>query len=141
MGSAPKAFMTIENTACIVVEKDGKVLLVKRANRVFRGWWCIPGGYAEPGETPHQNAQREANEEIGSVAVEDKPFLVFLHDWPADRDVKVPHKHRCYTFRARITGELRAGDDAAELGWFTPEQAGKLKLTNYTETILKHLRE
>ncbi len=127
----------IENTNAILVEKDGKILLVKRLNKTFRGWWCLPGGHAEPGETPEQAAQREANEEVGSVKVEGTPFMIFVHDWPADCHIKEPHQHKCHAFRGRVAGKIRAGSDAGEFKWFTPEEAGKLKLTNYTEMVLK----
>lgn len=133
--------MKTENTNCTLVIKDGKILLTKRSGTNFVGWWCFPGGHAEKGETMHQAAQREANEEIGGVKVEAKPFMVFVHDWPSDRHTKEPHKHRCHAFRTRITGALRAGSDAAKLGWFTPEEAKKLRLTGYTEMILKHMYE
>ena len=78
----------IENTNAILVEKKGKILLVKRLNDTFFGWWCLPGGHAEPGENPGQAARREAREEVGNVEVEGKPFMIFLHDWPADRHIK-----------------------------------------------------
>jgi 8-oxo-dGTP diphosphatase len=127
----------IHNTAAILVEQKGKILLVKRLNRTFRGWWCVPGGHAEPGESPEQAAQREANEEVGDVKIEGKPFMVFSHDWPPDNHIKKPHQHRCHAFRGRVSGEIIAGSDAGEFRWFTLEEAKKLKLTNYTETILK----
>ena len=133
--------MKIENTNCMLVEKEGKILLVKRGNRTFHGWWCMPGGHFEAGENPLQAAQREANEEVGKVKVEKKPFMVFVHDWPADSHTPEPHQHRCHAFRAKITGDLRAGDDASELRWVTLEEARKLKITEYTRRVLEKLPE
>ncbi len=123
----------------VVVQNDEKILLVKRANRTFHGWWCFPGGHGEKGESHHQAAQREANEEIGEVIVSNDPFFVFVHDWPADSHTPEPHQHRCHAFFAEITGNLRAGDDAAEMGWFTPEEARKLQTTIYTRKVLDYL--
>jgi ADP-ribose pyrophosphatase YjhB (NUDIX family) len=131
--------MKIEDTNCVVVEKDGRILLVKRANIVFRGWWAIPGGHAEKGETMHEAAQREAMEEVDEVEVEKKPFLVFVHGWPADLHTDKPHRHRCHVFRGRVAGELKAGSDAASLGWFTIEDAKKMRITDFTRTILNHI--
>ena len=131
--------MVTENTACVLVEKDGRLLLVKRTNRTFRGWWCLPGGHGEEGETPEQTAQREAIEEVGGVAVGKSPFLVFVHDWPADRHTNEPHRHRCHVFHGKIVGRLRAGSDAGRMGWFAPEEVKKLKLTNYTERVLREI--
>ena len=129
----------IENTVAILVERDGKILLVRRLNDTFRGWWCLPGGHSEPGETPYQIAQRETREEVGGIEVEKKPFLVFNHDWPADRHIKEPHQHKCHAFRGGVVGKIKAGDDAGEIRWFTLEEAKRLKLTNYTKRILNTL--
>jgi 8-oxo-dGTP diphosphatase len=131
--------MKIENTAVVVLEKEGKILLVKRANRTFQEWWCLPGGHAEKDETPLQNAQRESEEEIGQVRVEKKPFLIFVHDWPADSHIPEPHQHKCHAFKAKVAGDLRAGDDAGELGWFTLEEARKRRLVEYTRMVLDKL--
>jgi len=133
--------MKIEDTAVVVVrDSKDKILLVKRGNRTYHGWWCIPGGHAESRETPEQAAQREANEEIGEVKAGKKPFLVFLHDWPADSHTPEPHQHRCHAFMAKVTGELRPGDDAAEMGWFALEEAKKMKITEYTRKVLEKLK-
>lgn len=46
---------------------DGRVLLLKRSDKEknFAGHWSLPGGGADPGETPEQAATRECREEIG----------------------------------------------------------------------------
>jgi 8-oxo-dGTP diphosphatase len=132
--------MKTENTAVAVVRnKEGKILLVKRGGRTFHGYWSIPGGHAEKGETPEQTAQREANEEIGEVKIQGNPFMVFLHKWPADHSIKEPHQHKCHAFFGKVSGKLRAGDDAVELGWFTVEEAKKLKIVKYIRTVLDRL--
>lgn len=59
--------------SCVMFEKDGKVLLMRRANTGwFDGGWVLPGGSLESGETPAETAAREAAEECGvAVALED----------------------------------------------------------------------
>ncbi len=134
--------MILQNTATNLIEKDGKILLIKRGTPPQKGLWATPGGHVDPGETPEQAAQREANEEVGGVETEKKPFFVFVHDVPEgeERVGGVAHKHRCHAFRGRVIGEIMAGSDAAEFRWFTLEEAKKLKLTNYTERILKEVK-
>ncbi len=127
----------IENTAAILVEKEGKILLVRRKNETFNGFWCLPGGHSEPGEEPADTAQREGNEEVGGVTVQGEPIMVFAHDWPGDSHVPENHVHRAHLFLGRVTGELKAGDDAAELGWFSPEEALSMDLTGYTRFIIE----
>src|SRR6266545_4120398 len=41
---------------------DGRVVLIKRADS---GRWALPGGYAEVGSPPSENALRELHEETG----------------------------------------------------------------------------
>ena len=46
-----------------VVERDGKLLMVKRAKEPYKGMWSIPGGAVELGETLFEAAMRETMEE------------------------------------------------------------------------------
>ena len=48
-----------------VLHKDGRLLVVKRAEAPNRGLWAFPGGKVEVGETPMQAAVRETKEEVG----------------------------------------------------------------------------
>ncbi len=46
-----------------VVAHDGRVLLCRRAIEPRRGFWTLPAGFLELGETPEEGAAREAWEE------------------------------------------------------------------------------
>lgn len=48
-----------------VVLRDGKALLIRRGHEPGRGWWQIPGGYAENDEVVVEAVQREVLEEAG----------------------------------------------------------------------------
>ncbi|CAN5149460.1 NUDIX hydrolase [soil metagenome] len=63
---------------CVVLEKDGKILLSKRQNTGWMdGFWHIPGGGLEENESLTHAAAREANEELG-IAV-DPAHLCLMH--------------------------------------------------------------
>lgn len=51
-----------------VVICDGKVLLIRRGHEPGRGWWQLPGGYAEHDEPLVESIEREVLEEAGVKA-------------------------------------------------------------------------
>jgi ADP-ribose pyrophosphatase YjhB (NUDIX family) len=99
--------------AGVIMVQDGAVLLVRRRFEPRAGWWCIPAGFMEAGETPEQSAAREMQEETGVIVQLTGLFGVYAgFDDPRVRAVLI-----LYTGVA-TGGEPRAGDDAIELGWF-----------------------
>lgn len=65
-----------------LVEQDGKVLLTKRANTGYKdGWYTLPSGHLEDGETVQETAVRELREETGLEArVEDVEVAHVCHN-------------------------------------------------------------
>lgn len=67
---------TILGVVSILIIKDNKILLLRRANTGWKdGEYNIPGGHLEPNETFIDAARREAKEEAG---VEIKPMDLHL---------------------------------------------------------------
>lgn len=53
-------------TATAIIEFPlDTILLIKRNTVPFKGYWALPGGRAEPGETVEQTVVREVKEETG----------------------------------------------------------------------------
>lgn len=100
----------------VVVVRDGRVLLIRRAKAPRRGEWSLPGGLQKLGETVFQAASREVREEAGitvqPVAVID---VVDLIEWDEQR---VRYHYTLIDLLATfIDGEAVAGADAAEVLW------------------------
>lgn len=77
----------------LVLEHDGKVLLVKRTNEPAKGAWFWPGGRLYKGETFLQAVHRIAKEELG-IEVEIKRQLgVYNHFWDESSFENVPSRH------------------------------------------------
>ncbi len=79
-------------------DDDGRVALIKRADN---GRWALPGGYAEVGSPPSENALRELHEETGFEARLER--LVGVYDNMCFGSTSPYHFYIC-CFRARITG-------------------------------------
>lgn len=63
-----------------LVVKEGKILLVRRAQEPGKGYWTNPGGYIEQMEPIQQTVQREVLEECGVTATVKR--VVALRDQP-----------------------------------------------------------
>ncbi len=98
-----------------VMDEVGHLLLMRRSDN---GLWALPGGLVEVGETPSEAAQREAYEETGASVAPAK--LLAMYDSRAvGTDSPVQVLHLVYGCSMRTPkSELRAGPEAADLGWF-----------------------
>ena len=97
-----------------VVLKDGKVLLVKRKNPPFRDKWALPGGFVDYGETTEDAVVREVLEETGLKTQIDSLFGVYSDPQrdPRGHTITVVYLLEVYG------GELKSGDDAADVRFF-----------------------
>lgn len=126
----------------IFIVRDGKVLLVRFNDQ--KGEWSgkltVPGGKVEFGESAKDCVRREAREEIG---VEVEPLrLVNVNE---ARDVSWKDgskKHFVFlNYQCRIiSGEPKAGSDAAEILWVSPEEI-RDELLNHPESIRDTLKK
>jgi ADP-ribose pyrophosphatase YjhB (NUDIX family) len=94
-----------------------KLLLIKRKNYPNKGWWALPGGFLNEGETLLEAAHRELDEETGIKEV----FLeqLALYDNP-NRDPRTRIISMAYLGVGEIDdGDIQASDDASEAGLFT----------------------
>lgn len=97
--------------AVIINDKD-QILLVKRGNEPYKGLWANAGGYLDPNETAEQGIMREVKEETGL----DAQSATFLNVYTSpDRH---PDQAISVAYAVKVTGELKAGDDAADVRWF-----------------------
>lgn len=106
-----------EPTACaLVVDAEGRLLLVRRARDPYGGTWDLPGGFLEEAEHPLDALRRELLEETG-LEVDPLDFVGAWLDRYGDGP-DAPTTLNLY-WTARVTGgEPVAGDDASELRWF-----------------------
>ena len=102
----------------IVFNEKGHVLLQKRADV---GFWELPGGKVDPGETVEQGAVREVFEET-NLHVEIVRFVGVYSD-PAYCIFRYPdgslvHYVTLLFECRRLSGELRISDESTDIGYF-----------------------
>jgi ADP-ribose pyrophosphatase YjhB (NUDIX family)/inorganic pyrophosphatase len=101
----------------VLIEDEGRILLVQRANEPYRDWWMLPAGFVEYGEDAAETAAREAMEETG-LLVQVTGCLDLIHGAGDPRGAS-----HLAVFSARcLGGTLTAGDDAAAARWFTASE-------------------
>ncbi len=98
---------------CIPVWGE-RVLLCKRAIEPRLGYWTLPAGFMEQGETLPEAACREAREEA-NVVVELEPLYTLF---------SLPHISQVYAFfRARMVEErFSAGEESLEVRLFREDE-------------------
>src|ERR1700748_2545031 len=96
-----------------VPDYQGKILLCRRGIEPRRGFWTVPAGFMENGETLQQAAAREAKEEP-LADVEIGSLLTVVH---------VLHAQQVHVFfRAKLpVPEFAAGTESLEVELFRPE--------------------
>ena len=93
-----------------IVEANSAILLCKRAISPRKGWWTLPAGFMENGESTAQGAARETLEEAGVQPTIDD--LICLVD--------IPEIHQVHLFfRGRAPDQSVApGPESLAAGYF-----------------------
>ena len=106
-------FVDPKVAAAVLIEQEGRVLLVRRGNEPFRGLWTLPAGFINGGEDPAEAAARECLEETGlNVRVTRVLDIIPGKEHPRGADFIIVYQAEV------IDGEMMPGDDADAVEWF-----------------------
>jgi ADP-ribose pyrophosphatase len=120
-----------------VIVRDGRAVIVCRGGEPLAGEWSVPGGVVELGETLRQAAEREALEETGLVVRAGEVLEVFDSIVP-DAAGKTQYHFVLIDFLCEhVSGELRAGGDAADVRWIAETDLPALALRASIEAVLR----
>ena len=107
-------FLDPKVAVAVVIEQEGKILLILRRGEPEADKWSVPAGFMDAGEDPRRAAEREAFEETGLRVVATTLWEVFGRSEPNEgADLLL-------AFRAEVVGgDLLAGDDARDARFFS----------------------
>ncbi|MEQ8664520.1 MAG: NUDIX hydrolase [Rhodospirillales bacterium] len=121
----------------VVIIQGDRVVMCRRAKPPRAGCWSLPGGGQELGETVRETAVREALEETG-LSIQVRGLVDVIDSISHDDDGRIEYHYTLIDFAARVTGgTLRAGDDAAEVAWFTLDEVRALDTWATTIEIIE----
>ena len=97
-----------------IPEFEGKLLLCRRAIEPRYGYWTLPAGFMENGESTAQAALRETLEEAGAQVELGAPFSM----------ISVPHVNQVHLFyRARLRElDFKPGEETLEVALWEEAQ-------------------
>ena len=117
-------FLNASPATGMVLFKEGKVLMLRRAIEPGKGMLDIPGGFCDGPETLEAAIARELEEEVGLTANDytDMQFLQSGLDPYAYGNEVLPVLAVVFTAKMASNKQLAAADDAASVEWVALDQ-------------------
>lgn len=128
--------MIVLGVGAIVLDND-RILLVKRKNSPYKGYWGVPGGRVEYGERLEEAVKRELFEETG---LESKPLgVLFVSEVLPGSCIDCYEHIIVVDFLVETRDKVvKPSSDAADAGFFNllkpPEP-----LSRHTKFLINHL--
>ena len=124
-------------TAIIPYPPD-KILLIKRSTPPFVGYWALPGGRVDPGETVEQTILREVKEETGlNIAIVRK--VGEYHEQGVQNKFKYDYYPACFLARV-VGGEIkRQESEIEEIKLFSLDAVPKVLAFEHAQMIKDYL--
>lgn len=113
-------YQSSKPTASALIERDGRLLLLRRRQAPYHGWWDTPGGFLEPGEPPEEGMRREVREETGLEVAPRELLGIFMDVY---RHGPAPTPTLNLFYRADVIGgQERGSHETTAPRWFAPDE-------------------
>jgi mutator protein MutT len=129
-----KSYRPFLAVRAIITDKDGKVLILKRANTIQGdGKWCLPGGNIEYGQTAAEAMANEIKQETSLIS-NDIKFLFYLENLPSDASEL---HYISLVFICSTEGNLQLNYESSESAWIEPGEIQNYNFAFKNNVILK----
>jgi 8-oxo-dGTP diphosphatase len=120
----------------IIIEGE-RVLMVERGREPLAGYWSLPGGVLEVGETLEQAVKREVREETG-LLIEPVEIVEIFERIIHDEAGAVEYHYVLVDYRCNVMGgELLAADDACGVAWIERSRLAEYRITDGTVPVIE----
>ena len=136
-----KTFSQTFGAAGAIVEKNGKILLVKEKKETAKNEWNHPAGWIEVGEDPVYTVKKEMAEETGFQFEPTHILGIYsYHEKKLKEKFGItPHPIKII-FLGKITGRVEdkfRADEIAEVKWFLPEEIEAMDKNTLRDSDIK----
>jgi ADP-ribose pyrophosphatase YjhB (NUDIX family) len=122
----------LPTVAVVARNEKGQLLLVKRGVEPKKGFWALPGGFMDSGESVTQALLREMQEETGLKGVVKNFIGIYNHESEMYGYVII------IIYEVKLTGgALKAGDDAQAAEFFEEKNLPSLAFSFQERAVEK----
>jgi ADP-ribose pyrophosphatase YjhB (NUDIX family) len=126
----------ILGVGAIILHRD-RVLLVERGKPPLAGYWSLPGGVLEVGETLEEAVRREVLEETGLAVRPGGVVQIFERIIP-DAKGRPEYHYVLVDYLCHVTGgKLAAASDAAGVVWAPRRNLAQYRLTEGSLPVIE----
>ena len=120
-----------------LIFRRNRILLIERGGVPLRGYWSLPGGIVETGETLAEAVRREVREETGLEVRPERIAEVFERIMP-DAAGRVEYHYVLVDYVCKVVGgDLQPADDCAGAAWATERELAGYRLTEGTQEVIE----
>jgi 8-oxo-dGTP diphosphatase len=120
-----------------IILRRGRILMAQRGKEPLKGWWSLPGGALETGESLADGVCREVLEETGLEVRPTGMFEIFERIMRDSRG-RPEYHFVLVDYLCRITGgTLCAGDDCCRVEWVRRQDLPSLQITEGTLAVIE----
>lgn len=124
-----------------LIFEEGRILLAERGGEPLKGYWSLPGGVLETGESLEEGIRREVFEETGLHVQTDGIAKVFERIM-RDAEGRAEYHYVLIDYFCKVVGGTPCpGDDCSNVRWFRLTELPHLRLTEGTLGVIEEAYE